>query len=72
MLAFIARKFFVLCLVASALAGVRPNCFAQEQRLKLDAPQGLALAASGALYVADTGNHRVLRREADGRLTVFA
>ncbi|HYO62886.1 MAG TPA: hypothetical protein VER08_04440 [Pyrinomonadaceae bacterium] len=72
MLSFIARGCFVLCFFAFVLVAAQPNCLAREQTFKLDAPRGLALAPSGALYVADTGNHRVLRRERDGRVSVFA
>ncbi|MCK9925089.1 serine/threonine-protein kinase [Frankia sp. AgPm24] len=32
-------------------------------------PRGLAVDGAGTLFVADTGNHRVLRRGADGTLT---
>lgn len=39
---------------------------------RLAAPSGLALDASGALIVADTGNHRILRRTAAGVWSVLA
>ncbi len=38
----------------------------------LNAPAGLALAADGSLYVADTGNHRVRRVALDGTITTVA
>lgn len=72
MLAFVMRKGLVLSLLALAVAGARGVCLAQEGELKLNAPQGLALAPPATLFIADTGNHRVLRRAADGRVTVYA
>lgn len=38
----------------------------------LDTPQGIALDAAGNLYIADTGNHRVRRVDAEGRITTIA
>ena len=38
----------------------------------LSNPCGLALAADKTLYVADTGNHRIVRRAVDGTLTTLA
>lgn len=38
----------------------------------LDTPQGLALDASGNLYIADLGNHRVRRVDPEGRITTVA
>jgi|DewCreStandDraft_4_1066084.scaffolds.fasta_scaffold06561_5 sugar lactone lactonase YvrE len=38
----------------------------------LDTPQGIALDAAGTLYIADTGNHRVRRVDAEGRITTIA
>lgn len=38
----------------------------------LDTPQGIALDADGNLYIADTGNHRVRRVDAEGRITTIA
>jgi len=37
-----------------------------------DGPAGLALEASGVLYVSDTGNHVVLRRATNGVVTDYA
>ncbi|MCE9672114.1 PKD domain-containing protein [Myxococcus stipitatus] len=37
---------------------------------RLRSPQGIAVATDGTLYVADTGNHRVVRIARDGRWTV--
>ncbi|MCP3100244.1 PKD domain-containing protein [Myxococcus sp. K15C18031901] len=36
----------------------------------LRSPQGIAIAPDGTLFVADTGNHRVVRIARDGRWTV--
>ena len=38
----------------------------------LDSPSGLALAPDGSLYIADTGNHRIRRLDAQGNLTTIA
>ena len=35
-------------------------------------PTGIAVAADGALYIADTGNHRVRKLAADGTITTVA
>ena len=35
-------------------------------------PTGIAVADGGALYIADTGNHRVRKLEADGTITTVA
>jgi sugar lactone lactonase YvrE len=39
---------------------------------QLRQPRGLALDASGNLYIADTGNHRVRERRSDGTLVAVA
>ncbi|MEZ4366568.1 MAG: hypothetical protein R2939_09810 [Kofleriaceae bacterium] len=39
---------------------------------ELFTPMGLAIDASGRLYVADTGAHRIRRLETDGTMTVVA
>ncbi|MBK8125111.1 MAG: hypothetical protein IPK56_00080 [Elusimicrobia bacterium] len=39
---------------------------------KLLYPMGLAVDAGGNLYIADTGNHRVRRVDADGVITTVA
>lgn len=41
-------------------------------RASLGGPEGLAIGPGGELHFADAGSHRVLRIEADGRLTVVA
>jgi sugar lactone lactonase YvrE len=38
----------------------------------LNNPQGLAVAADGAVYVADRGNHDVLKVEPDGKQTIIS
>ena len=38
----------------------------------LDWPSGIAVASTGAVYIADTGNHRVLKAETDGTITTVA
>lgn len=39
---------------------------------KLREPAGLAIAADGTLYIADSGNHRVRRVGTDGIITTYA
>ena len=38
----------------------------------LDWPSGIAVDGTGAVYIADTGNHRVLKAETDGTITTVA
>lgn len=47
-----------------------PGQLASSARLTL--PAGVAVNAAGVLYIADTGAHRIYRRDAAGRLAVVA
>ena len=38
----------------------------------LNAPRGVAVAANGVLYIADSGNHRVRKVDADGSINTIA
>jgi sugar lactone lactonase YvrE len=42
------------------------------KRARLRAPEDVKVAADGSLYVADTGNHRVRRIDANGKITTVA
>ncbi len=39
---------------------------------RLHTPSGIAVADDGAIYIADTGNHRIRRVTPDGRVTTIA
>jgi sugar lactone lactonase YvrE len=41
-------------------------------RAQLNSPRGLTVAADGALYIADTDNHRIRKVNADGTITTLA
>ena len=57
----------VLTLAGTGAAGLGTGAGAQA---KLSSPAGVALGAGGALYVTDTGNHRVVRIEGSAPWTV--
>ena len=62
---------FILTVAGTGIAGTSPeNAFAPAA--PLNQPRGLALDAAGALYIADTGNHRVVRISPAGTLTTVA
>jgi RHS repeat-associated protein len=58
----------------STLAGNSTAGFADGQgsAARFNNPQGVAVDASGVVYVADTGNHRIRRIAADGTVSTLA
>jgi uncharacterized protein (TIGR03437 family) len=53
-------------------AGEDPACYTASGKDVLSKPGGLAVDNAGNLYIADTGNHRILRRTPDGTITTIA
>lgn len=53
-------------------AGTVATGTGHAQDLALDQPSGVAPLAAGGMYVADEGLHRIVRIDADGRVTPFA
>jgi RHS repeat-associated protein len=60
--------------VVSTLAGDGTAGFADGPgaTARFNNPQGVAVAPSGVVYVADTGNHRIRRIATDGTVTILA
>lgn len=58
------------------VAGTGTSGFAGDggpaARARLASPTGLVAASDGALYIADTGNHRVRKVDSKGRITTIA
>jgi sugar lactone lactonase YvrE len=67
----IAPDHTALVIAGTGLEGT-PGDGQQALAADLGAPAGLALDRQDRLYVADPGNHVVMRIEADGRLTRIA
>jgi sugar lactone lactonase YvrE len=58
--------------VSTLAGGVRGFADGAGNRARFSTPSGLALAADGTLYVADTGNHAIRRITRDGGVTTLA
>ena len=62
--------------IIQTIAGTGTPGFAGDGKAAVQAqlrlPTGLALAANGDLYIADTGNHRIRRLALNGTLTTIA
>jgi sugar lactone lactonase YvrE len=55
--------------IAGSAAGFRDGPAAEAQ---FNSPSGLAVAADGSLYIADTGNHAIRRIAPDGQVSTIA
>lgn len=64
-----AGSWVVQTLAGDGTAGYRDGAGAQA---RFNNPQGVAVDASGAVYVADTGNHRIRRIAPDGTVATVA
>jgi sugar lactone lactonase YvrE len=58
--------------VSTLAGGVRGFADGAGDRAQFSTPSGLALAADGTVYVADTGNHAIRRITPDGVVTTVA
>jgi trimeric autotransporter adhesin len=62
--------------IISTMAGTSANGFSGDggaaTDAKLNAPQSVAVDASGRVYIADTDNHRIRRIDAQGIITTLA
>jgi uncharacterized protein (TIGR03437 family) len=70
------RKFNLTTGETSLAAGDGQSAFAGDGASALTAslkgPRGLAMDASGRMYIADTANHRIRRINTDGTITTIA
>ena len=67
----VAADGLIRTIVGTGTAGLGPDLLPPTQT-QLRAPQGICLDRSGNLYVADTGNHRVLLVPVQGLVTTAA
>jgi DNA-binding beta-propeller fold protein YncE len=58
--------------LAGSLDGVAGEADAPSNDARFNDPQGLAIDASGSIYVADSGNHRIRVIREDGSVETFA
>jgi sugar lactone lactonase YvrE len=58
--------------VSTIAGGVRGFADGAGEHAQFSTPSGLALAADGSLYVADTGNHAIRRITPEGEVTTVA
>jgi sugar lactone lactonase YvrE len=65
-------KFLRICLVTTLAGGSAGDDDGPGGQAQFDTPQGVAADAHGNVYVADTGNHRIRRLQADGTTTTLA
>ena len=56
----------------AGLAGASGSVDGKGNAARFNQPQGVAVAASGILYVADTGNHTIRRIALDGTVSTLA
>jgi uncharacterized protein (TIGR03437 family) len=67
-----AGQFLTVAGADSPPAAEDPACYAPAGRDVLSSPRGIAADTNGNLYISDTGNHRILRRSADGAIATIA
>jgi len=66
------RSIATTGLITTIIGGEPPDRDPSASLQPLSQPDGVAVDAAGAVYVADTGNNRVLVRAPDGRVNVVA